>query len=194
MDAERLRGLGGARPGAPLPRRPPAALVALHRPTDEPADRDAVTYWSDWVPDPVGAANGRQATRVAASMYLRFDGLRELFLETCEALEHAVAGLPGEQRVRTQGHVLTVDDLLSTLAVEETVHHLDAVVGLPGRPAPPASGLAEVRRVLDGLLGRPLPEAWSDTRCALVGTGRLPLTPEERRALGSHADRLPLFS
>src|SRR3954470_12091683 len=34
------------------------ALVAVHTPTSDPPDRDAVTYWLDWAPDPVGAANG----------------------------------------------------------------------------------------------------------------------------------------
>ncbi|MFJ6070539.1 hypothetical protein ACIQFU_06755 [Streptomyces sp. NPDC093065] len=36
------------------------ALVALHTPAAAPPDRDAVTYWRDWAPDPVGAAHGRR--------------------------------------------------------------------------------------------------------------------------------------
>lgn len=48
------------------------ALVALHSPTGEPVNRDAVTYWQDWGPDPDGAANGRRYTRVCSSMFLHW--------------------------------------------------------------------------------------------------------------------------
>ena len=50
-----------------------------------------------------------------------------------------------------------------------------------------------MRRVLDGLLGTPLPGDWDDRTCALKGTGREPVTADERSALGALADRLPLF-
>ena len=62
--------------------------------------------------------------------------------------------------VRTQGRILTVADLLSTLSVEAAVHHLDLVLRLD-RPGPSAEPLAEVRRVLEGLLG---------ARCRTGGT------------------------
>jgi hypothetical protein len=96
--------------------------------------------------------------------------------------------------VRTQGHVLAVGDLLSTLAVEATVHQLDLTVDLPGADGPAPSGLAEVRRVLDGLLGGPVAAAWPDDRYALVATGRADPTPDEARELGSLVARLPVFS
>jgi hypothetical protein len=41
-------------------------------------------------------------------------------------------------------------------------------------------GLAEVRRTLDGPLGRPVPVAWDDARYALVATGRAPLSGTDR--------------
>jgi hypothetical protein len=47
--------------------------------------------------------------------------------------------------------------------------------------------------VLDGLLGAPAPADWDDVRYARTGTGRLPLEPAERAALGALADRFPLF-
>ena len=50
--------------------------------------------------------------------------------------------------------MLTVADFLSTLTVEAAVHHLDVVIRLD-RPGPAAGPLAEVRRVLEGLLGSP---------------------------------------
>jgi hypothetical protein len=65
--------------------------------------------------------------------------------------------------------------LLSTLAVEAAVHHLDLVASLD-RPGPPPEALAEVRRVLEGLHGGPLPRAWDDADRAVprVVGGALP--------------------
>jgi hypothetical protein len=98
---------------------------------------------------------------------------------------------PGEL-VATQGWVVRAGDLASTLAVEATVHHLDLVAHLD-RPGPPADGPAEVRRVLEGLLGGPLPAGWDDATAARRGTGRESLTDADRAALGASAGRFPLF-
>ncbi|MGW0418974.1 maleylpyruvate isomerase N-terminal domain-containing protein [Streptomyces sp. NPDC003015] len=170
------------------------ALVALHTPAAGPPDRDAVTYWRDWAPDPAGAANGRRFERVSASMFLDFRQLRDLYLETTAATVNAAADARPELRVATQGHVLTAEDLVLTLVVEATVHHLDLVIDLPDAPGPAPAGLAAVRATLDGLLGRTLPLDWSDEHYARAATGRAPLTEPERRALGADADRFPLFS
>ncbi|MDH6565786.1 uncharacterized protein (TIGR03083 family) [Streptomyces sp. SAI-208] len=170
------------------------ALVALHTPAAGPADRDAVTYWRDWAPDPVGAAHGRRWNRVSASMFLDFGRLRELYLETAAATVNAAADARPDLRVSTQGHVLTAGDLVLTLAVEATIHHLDLVTDLPGAAGPSPVGLAAVRATLDGLLGRPVPLDWSDEHYARAATGRTPLTDAERLALGADADRFPLFS
>ncbi|SDM24396.1 maleylpyruvate isomerase N-terminal domain-containing protein [Allokutzneria albata] len=167
------------------------ALVALHSPTDAQPDRDAVTYWSDWSQDSdegkVGAANGRRFNRTVAGMFLHFEQLRDLHLETAAAALHAAEHTDPQQTVATQGHVLTAGDLMKTLAVEVTIHHLD----LPDAPPPSGAGLAEVRATLDGLLGRPVPLPWDDAHYARAATGRAPLTPEERSILG---DAFPLFS
>lgn len=88
------------------------ALVALHTPASGPPDRDAVTYWRDWRPNPLGAANGRRWIRVSASMFLDFGQLHGLFLETAATAATRPVGL-----VATQGHVLTAGDLMLTLAV-----------------------------------------------------------------------------
>ena len=168
-------------------------LVALHTPVEQPADRDAVTYWRGWRPDSAGAANGRRWARVNGSMFLDFGQLRELYLETLAAAVDAALAADPARRVATQGHVLTAGDLISTLAVEATVHHLDLTVRLPLAPGPSAEGLAAVRTALDGLLGRPAPPEWDDTHYARVGTGRAALTDAERAVLGPAADRFPLF-
>ncbi|MGW3208088.1 maleylpyruvate isomerase N-terminal domain-containing protein [Streptomyces sp. NPDC001135] len=169
------------------------ALVALHTPVREPVDRDAVTYWRDWRPDTVGAANGRRWVRVNASMFLDFRQLQGLYLETLAAVVQAAETAGPAQRVGTQGHVLTAGDLMTTLAVEATVHHLDLTIRLPHAPGPAPEGLAAVRATLDGLLGRPPLPDWTDEHYARVGTGRAALTEAERAALGAVADRFPLF-
>jgi uncharacterized protein (TIGR03083 family) len=170
------------------------ALVALHTPTDDPADRDAATYWQDWRPDEEAAARGRRFNRVGASMFLLWDQLRDLYLETSTAVVHALTTVPAGQRIRTQGHVLTADDLARTLSVEATLHHLDLLEGLPQAQGPATTALHEVRRVLDALVGEDVARSWADERYARVATGRAEPTPEEAAALGAVADRFPLFS
>lgn len=163
------------------------ALVALHTPATGPADVDAVTYWRDWQPQTPGADSGRRGTRLMASVWSSVHPITRTYAETARAVLVAGRQRSGEDLVATQGHVITVDDLLSTLAVEATVHQLDMRLGDPSEP-----GLAETRRVLDGLLGRPAPID-DATRYALVGTGRERLNDNERELLGVRAGRLPLF-
>lgn len=167
-------------------------LVALHTPTTTRPDRDAATYWADGGGDT--AAEDRRHERVVASLYLRWEQLRGLYRESARAAVHAARHAPPGGSVRTQGRVLRVDDLLSTLAVEATVHHLDLIHHLDGVDGPSSAGLAEVRRVLTELWEREPPEHWSDVHFALVGTGRAELTDEEQAQLGEAARRLPLFS
>ncbi|HWU09837.1 MAG TPA: maleylpyruvate isomerase N-terminal domain-containing protein [Streptomyces sp.] len=169
-------------------------LVALHTPADGPADRDAVTYWANWQPGTAGAADEQRHARVAASMFLEFEQLRELHLATAAAVVTAAERSDPQQFVRTQGHVLTAAALMATLSVEATIHHLDLVAHLPaGAPRPGAAGLACVRGTIDGLLGRPVPVDWSDEHYALAATGRLRLTAAEKHRLGADAGRFPLF-
>jgi hypothetical protein len=61
------------------------------------------------------------------------------------------------------------------------------------RPGPAAAPLAEVRRVLEGLLGRPLVAGRDDVTAARRGTGREALSAADRAELGSAAADFPLF-
>ena len=112
--------------------------------------------------------------------------------ETTAAVLVSAGRVAADDLVATQGHVLTVADLLSTLTVEAAVHHLDLVAHLD-RPGPAAGPLAEVRRVLEELLGQRLPPGWDDVTAARRGTGRQSLTEADRAVLGAAADRFPLF-
>ncbi len=163
------------------------ALVALHTPAEGPADVDSVSYWRPWQPGTPGAEAGRRGTRIMASAWSSVEPIAALYAETARAVLVAGRGRAGSDLVGTQGHVLTVDALFRTLAVEATVHHLDLRLGEPSE-----EGIAETRRSLDGLLGRPAPIKDS-VRYALIGTGRASPTEEEAGALGADAERLPLF-
>jgi hypothetical protein len=161
-------------------------LVALASPAwpPEAPDVDPVTYWRPFYPDSDWNAPHAEFVRVAASAYSSGAVLLDHFTTTTEASARAVAAADPASLVRTQGHVITVADLASTLVVEATTHLLDLTVDLEGAPAPPPAALAEARRVLEGLNGGPLPPAWDDTEAVLKGTGRDPVTDEERVTLG----------
>lgn len=166
--------------------------MALAGPADRPADTDAVSYWRSWRPPGPGEDDDLRRTRAAASVGPALADLAETYAETTRAVLVSAARLGDDELVATQGHVLTVDDVLSTLVVEAAVHHLDLVAHLD-RPGPAAGPLAEVRRVLEGLLGSPLPARWDDATAARRGTGRQPLTGSDRAELGDRAGAFPLF-
>jgi hypothetical protein len=168
------------------------ALVALGTPADWPADTDSVDYWRSWQPGRPGADAGRRSTRAMASAWTHAASLVESYAETARAVLRQVERADGAALVRTQGRVLTVEDLCATLAVEASVHHLDMLVAWPA-PGPSPAAFALVRETLDGLLGRHAPPDWTDVQYVLVGTGRERLTDAERREVGSAAERFPLF-
>jgi hypothetical protein len=162
-------------------------LVALASPAghDEEPDVDAVTYWAPFKPDAEWNDSHARFVRVAASAYSSGGVLLDHFVTTTEASARAVGAADQASRVRTQGHVITVADLASTLVVEATTHLLDLTVELAGAPSPPSAALAEARRVLEALHGRPLPATWDDTEAVLKGTGRVELSGADRAELGA---------
>jgi hypothetical protein len=170
------------------------ALRALATPAVEDAapGRDAVTYWQDWPPGSDENGAGLRWVRISASLFPSIGSLAAMYAEASAAVLVAARRVQPDDLVQTQGHVLSVADLLSTLAVEAAVHHLD-LSGPLEVPGPKQPALAEVRRVLDGLLGEPEPVGWDDATYALTGTGRRPLTQAERERLGPLAERFPLF-
>jgi hypothetical protein len=168
-------------------------------------DCDDVSYWRDYAPAGASAPGGDGAAAYAAesaahARYVRIAAsayppgtLAWEWSETAAAACRAGRAC-GHQAVTTQGHVLTMTSFAATLAVEAAVHYLDLTVDLPGAPVPDPASLALVRRVLTGLFGAPLPDSWDDGAAALKGTGREPLTGEDRRALGPSAGKFPLFA
>ena len=176
------------------------ALRTFATPATGLPDCDDVSYWRDYAPgtgeDSAPGGNGAAAharyVRVAASAYppgwLVWD-----WTETAGAACRAARAC-GHEAVATQGHVLPVAGFAATLAVEAAVHHLDLTVALPTAPGPDPAALALVRRVLTGMLGASLPASWDDVTAALKGTGREPLTGQDRQVLGQSAAAFPLFA
>jgi hypothetical protein len=168
-------------------------LVALASPTDRQADTDFAAYWRDCCAPGEPDLGHARWIRLVASAYARPGGVvRHLRLTTGAALRQAQAA-PADRHLEFQGHVIEPGDFLATWVVEAAVHHLDLTLQLPDTPPPAPASLQVTRETLDALLGQPLPGDWDDTTYALKGTGRLPLTGEEARALGPLAGRFPLF-
>lgn len=149
------------------------ALVALATPSQEEPDVDEATYWRPFRPSvgDGGAASARFVVRAADA----YDGpapLVDQWVSTSAAAARAAAGADPGGRVETQGHVIAVPDLVSTLVVEATIHLLDAHLD------PPVDALAHTRRVLERIRGGPIaePDAAGPVvaEAVLRATGRLP--------------------
>ncbi len=175
------------------------ALRTFASPSPDPPDTGDTEYWRAYSPQsgepgapgsPEAAAHARYV-RICAAAYPP-GALAWEWRETAAAACRAARACP-HPAVTTQGHVLSTADFIATLVVEATVHYLDLTVGMPSAVPPDAASLALVRRVLDGLLGSPMPGSWDDRTYALKGTGRVPLSGADRAAIGVLADRLPLF-
>jgi|GEM_PF-455095 len=167
------------------------ALVALATPAAGPADRDATTYWLDAPGAPDADSRGIRASRTMASQW-RLDFLTASYAETAAAVLVSAERMRPDDLVATQGHVLSVADLVSTLVVEATIHHLDLTVDLEG-PGPGPEPVAVARATVDALLGRPTPAGWHSEQWLRAATGRADLTEEQRDYLGPDAERLPLL-
>jgi uncharacterized protein (TIGR03083 family) len=167
-------------------------LVGLASPTDRQADSDFAAYWRACCGDDELDLGHARWIRLVASAYARPGGLvTHLRTTTGAALRQARAA--SDRRLEFQGHVMELGDFLATWVVEAAVHHLDLTVELPEAPPPAPASLAVTRETLDALLGEQVPVDWDDATYALKGTGRLPLTDDERSALGPLSQRFPLF-
>lgn len=172
------------------------ALVAFGTPARTAPDLDYVNYWRNWMQpanQPFAAAHAR-FVRISSAAYVDPTILARHWQGTARAVLELANGTPGTDRVSTQDHVLTVSDLLGTLAVEVTVHHLDLLLELPGRALPRPAATELTVRTLDELLGDNVTKPpWNDATWILKATGREPLTLTERKVLGAHAARIPLL-
>ena len=172
------------------------ALVTLHHPAGGPADVDSVTYWrgfpgtgSSWAPAHA------QWVRRAAAAYETPSGVVDRWRETAPAAVHAARTADPAGFVSTQGHVLAVPDFVATLVTEAVIHHLDLVESLPDAAAPADEALHVAVSTMDGLAAPDgLPAAWPAQEALLKSSGRMELTAQDRKLLGSRGDTFPLIS
>ena len=171
------------------------SLVALASPAPGPPDRTFVSYWTGFPPEQDHVPGAWSVRRAAAALG---DGaaVAELWRETAPAAVRAAASADPAGSITTQGLVLAVPDFLATLVTEAVIHHLDMTVDLPAAPAPGPEAVALAARTLDGLLGAdgPRPAGWTTEEYLLKGTGRHPLSDQDRAALAGTAGRFPLLA
>lgn len=133
-----------------------------------------------------------RATRTMASQW-RLEGLTATYAETAGAVLTLSARASAGDLVATQGHVLSVEDLVTTLVVEATIHHLDMVTGFDDDPGPGPDPLKITRSILDGLWGRTTPIEWDSRQWIRASSGRAELTRAPLHRLGADRERLPLL-
>jgi uncharacterized protein (TIGR03083 family) len=167
--------------------------VGLDEPPPPQADADAVSYWRSYDPSVDSSAIADRAKELAAS----YGSGQELASAWDEMWQQAVARATTTDRARvvaTWGPALTLDDFLATRVLEITVHRTDLndSLGLP--PDPTEDGLEVTNEILLGLTDAPAADVPLKGLDLLeTGTGRRPLSDDERKALGDLADRFPLL-
>jgi uncharacterized protein (TIGR03083 family) len=154
--------------------------------------RDRVTWWDRDRGD--GAQNDETIRSVAAGMSIQeaVEALRAV-LDSCA---DAFRSLPPDAAVGSDDLSVRAGDIAAVSVIEAGVHAMDiGHATLRGeRIHPAAAGI--VVEVLEGRLGQPLPKriGWDEKTYILTGSGRRPLSPNERWTLGPLADKFPLLT
>lgn len=163
-------------------------------PIDDEPQKDAATYFQY-----NAAAEAPQILQRAQEVSGEFatpgDLVKAWDSQWIKALQAARAALGRDPVLPTVFGTMHLSEYLKTRIIEVTIHHLDIDDALGHAPHPDAAALEITGDVLRVLLGTDLrPLGMDDVRFALTGTGRAPLSDEERRYLGPLADLFPLFS
>jgi uncharacterized protein (TIGR03083 family) len=166
----------------------------LTQPAPDSADKDSVTYWRSY--DRVG--DGPHIADRAKELAARYEApsqLAEAWDDMWPKVVEAAEREDVRRLVATWGPKLTLDEYLKTQVLEITVHRMDLehALGLKGWGTDQAVSIVD--ETLEGLLGEQPPSdlEWDVVDFIEAGTGRRPLTEEEREILGPLADRFPLM-
>jgi uncharacterized protein (TIGR03083 family) len=157
-------------------------------------DEDSVSYWRRYDPSHDSKDIADRAKEVAD----RFSSGQQLAAAWDELWRRALgrAGTTARDRpMKTWEPILTLDDFLRTRVLELTVHRGDIMDALGIPPAPSEGGLDITQEILLGLLDADLTAlpSWNGLDFIEKGTGRQPLTDEDRKALGDLANSFPLL-
>jgi hypothetical protein len=167
-------------------------LLGLASPTEDPPDRDVVSYWREWPARGEPTFADVRFTWANSAAYGSGDGLRQHFDDMAAGVAlGVVAPLAGNRRF--QGHVLHVEDFVATWVVEFALHHFDLTAHLADRPGPCEGAVELAAATLDGLIGLPRPAWWDVTAYVFKATGREALTEEDKLQLGGKAAVYPVI-
>lgn len=136
-------------------------------------------------------------TQQVAAEVLATTSAAQWFGETCATTISALRRRDLGQIVPISGvGPMTLADWVTTRVMSLAAHGLDVAVTLDQPPWTTRSALIETAPVLTSLLGMPPPAelGWDDLALLAVGTGRRPLTEDERSILGPARHRFPLLS
>ncbi len=159
------------------------------------ADADAVSYWRMYDPVTDAPETADRAKEIAAG----YGSGAELASAWDEMWRRAVgraADTDPERVVATWGPAMALDELIRDRVLEMTVHRADLMDALGLPPDPSEGGLDVTQEILLGLLEADvtaLPD-WDGVEFIEKGTGRRPLSDDDRKALGDLADRFPLLA
>jgi len=167
-------------------------------PTPGGAPRAAADYYRRPERDTARYRQGNvDRTQEVAAAVLRTTAPAQWFDQACAA---AVSTL-GERELDQVVDVarvgpMTLADWVTTRVMSLAAHGIDVAITLQRPPWTTLAALTDVRPVLVDLLGAvpPAELGWDDQTLLAVGTGRRPLTDDERAVLGPAQDRFPLLS
>jgi len=166
--------------------------LAADRLAGEP-EKDAVTYWS-YDPAVVGAGVVDRAKAESDARAEDADIAAEWRDGWRKAIDAARAALDDDPLIPAVPGRTRLSEFLKTRCIEVGIHAMDLRDALGLEPDPDPACLEVVCDVLRGILGTDLrPRGVDELHFALAGTGREPLTDDERTMLGPLADSFPLL-
>ena len=158
-------------------------LLGLVSPTDAAPTVDAASYWSQAPAsndDETSDTDHVRFVRLITSAYGRLSGGIRHLAVTGRTVMRAATRIPATN-LDFQGHVIATGDFFATWAVELAVHHLDLGPELTlASPTPGSRALT--RQTVEELAGGAFPRDVPETDVILIGTGRLPVPPDDRLA------------
>ncbi len=169
--------------------------LALEEPQPAIApDTDAVTYWHYDRIENAARTQARANLVVgnydsAAALTRAFDAIQQQAISLLDNTDPDLI-------IRTWEPIMRVDHFATTRVVEVTVHGLDLAHALERPLDMDNDAMTITSDVLFELLAARLPPqlTWDRTTWIEKGSGRSPLTPGERTALGRVAEAFPLLA
>ena len=169
--------------------------MALDQPPPAAPDSDSVSYWRMYDPA-TDSQETADAAKEIASQYETGGQLASAWDDMWRRAVGRAADEDPERVMATWGPALPLDELIRTRVLEMTVHRTDLMHALGLPPDPSDAGLEITEEILLGLLDadqRSVPD-WTGVELIEKGTGRRPLSDEDRKELGELAGRFPLLA